>query len=138
MIDAEGTITSLEDGFAIVQMDEVGCGRCHEDGGCGGHNIGKMFCSTPRTFRVLNPAKATIGQRVRVTVPEGAVRRSAVYAYGFPLISLFAGAIFGSLLAGEIGAIFGALVCLLATWFALWRSQSTQQQDERFQPTIRS
>lgn len=137
MIDAEGTVTALENEFAVVRMDEAGCGRCQEEGGCGGNNIGRMFCSAPRTFRVLNLVNATIGQRVRVAVPDGAVRRSAVYAYGLPLLALFAGAICGSLLAGETGAIFGALVCLLATWFALWRFQSTQPPDKRFQPTIR-
>lgn len=138
MIDAEGTITGLEDEFAVVRMDEAGCGRCEEEGGCRGNNIGRMFCNAPRTFRVLNPANATIGQRVRIVVPDGAVRRSAIYAYGLPLLALFAGAIFGSTLAGEMGAIFGALVCLLLTWLVLWRSQSSPSQDKRFQPTIRA
>jgi sigma-E factor negative regulatory protein RseC len=96
-----------------------------------------MLCGAPRTFRVLNPINATVGQRVQVAVPDGAVRRSAVYAYGLPLLALFAGAICGSLLAGETGAIFGAFAALLVTWFALWRSESTRPPDKRFQPTIR-
>lgn len=138
MIDAEGTITGLEDGFAVVRMDEAGCGRCEEEGGCGGHNMGRMFCHAPRTFRVLNPANALIGQRVRIVVPDGAVRRSAIYAYGLPLLALFAGAIFGSMLAGEMGAIFGASLCLLFSWVVLWRSKSSPSQDKRLQPTIRA
>ena len=63
MIDALGTITALDGKYALVLMDESGCGRCHEQGGCGGNNLGKMFCSTPRTFRVLNPRNSVIGER---------------------------------------------------------------------------
>ena len=136
MIDAEGTITAVDQEFAIVRMDEAGCGRCHEEGGCGGHNLGKMFCSTPHTFRILNPEKGEVGERVRVLVPAGAVRLSALYAYGLPLLALFLGAICGSTLAGEIGSIAGAMLCLLATWLGLWRFQSSQVQNKRLQPII--
>jgi sigma-E factor negative regulatory protein RseC len=138
MIDAEGTVTALDREFAIVRMDEGGCGRCQEEGGCGGNNLGRMLCSTQQTFRVLNPGNAAVGQRVRVSVPEGAVRQSAVYAYGLPLIALFIGAIGGSSLAGEVGAIVGALTGLFATWFFLWLSQGRQIRNKRFHPYIRT
>lgn len=138
MIDAKGTITAVDGDFAIVRMDETGCGRCHEHGGCGGNNLGQMFCSTPRTFRVLNPARAGIGDQVQVTIADGAVRRSAVYAYGFPLLALFAGAIGGAALAGEPGAIAGAFVCLLGAWFLLRRAQLRSKPDQRFQAYTRS
>lgn len=138
MIDAQGSITAIDGEYAIVQMDEAGCGRCHETGGCGGNNIGKMFCSTPRTFRVLNPGKAVIGQRVQVMIAAGAVRRSAAQAYGLPLLALFAGAIGGNALAGEIGAIIGAFGSLFAAWLALRRAQLHSTPDQRFQPFIRT
>lgn len=138
MIDAQGTISAVDGEYAIVRMDETGCGRCHEQGGCGGNNLGKMFCSTPRTFRLLNPGRAAIGDRVRVAVADGAVRRSAFYAYGLPLLALFAGAIGGAALAGEPGAIFGALGGLLAAWIGLRRAQLRGTPDQRFEPFIRT
>jgi sigma-E factor negative regulatory protein RseC len=138
MIDAQGTISAVDGEYAIVRMDETGCGRCHEDGGCGGNNLGKMFCSTPRTFRVLNPGKAAVGLRVRVAIADGAVRRSAAYAYGVPLLALFAGAIGGAALAGEPGAICGAVGGLLAAWFGLRRAQLRRTPEQRFQPYIRT
>jgi sigma-E factor negative regulatory protein RseC len=136
MIDAQGIVTALDGDYAIVQMDETGCGRCHEQGGCGGNNIGKIFCSTPRTFRVLNPGKSPMGARVRVMIADGAVRRSALYAYGFPLLAIFAGAIGGSALAGEPGAIAGAVGNLLGAWFLLKRSQSRNKPDAQFEAHI--
>ncbi|WP_301102087.1 SoxR reducing system RseC family protein [Propionivibrio sp.] len=137
MIDAPGTITALDGDFATVLLDETGCGRCHEQGGCGGNTISKMFCSTPRTFRVLNPGKSAVGDRVNIAIAEGAVRRSAVLAYGLPLFSLFVGALGGSALAGEPGAIVGAVSGLFCAWLALRYAQGRGAPDQRFQPYIR-
>lgn len=137
MIDAAGTITALDGAYAIVRMDEAGCGRCHEEGGCGGANIGKMLCSTPRVFRVLNPQNASVGNRVTIVIAEGAVRRSALLGYGLPLFALFVGAMGGMTLAGEGGAIVGAAIGLLIAWAVLRYCQYCTKSDSRFQPYIR-
>lgn len=119
MVDATGVVVALDGDYAVVRVDEGGCGRCHEQGGCGGKNIGKMFCAEPLTFRVLNPKCAAVGKFVTVVSADGVVRRSALIAYGLPLLALFFGAILGGALAGDIGSIFGALFALLMSWFAL-------------------
>jgi sigma-E factor negative regulatory protein RseC len=116
MIEAPATISAIDGDHALVVMDETGCGRCHEDGGCGGQNIGKMFCHSPRSFRVLNPGHACVGDRVNVAIAEGALRRGAMLAYGLPLLTLFGGALGGSVIAGESGALIGAVLGLLAAW----------------------
>lgn len=138
MTEAKGTIISLDGEHAIVRMDETGCGRCNEPGGCGGQNIAQMLCSSPRTYRVLNHAKAAVGDHVRVTIAEGAVRHSATLAYGLPLLTLFSCALGGNALAGEPGAISGALLGLLSGWLIFRRNQVRSARDERFQPFIRS
>ncbi len=137
MIDAPGTITALDGEFAIVRMDETGCGRCHEQGGCGGNNIGKMFCNAPRTFRVLNPGHSAIGDQVTVVIAEGAIRRSAALAYGLPLLALFVGAISGLALAGEAGAIFGSISGLFGAWLGLRYAKIRGTPNQRYQPYIR-
>ncbi len=137
MIDASGTITALDGDYAIVRMDEAGCGRCHEPGGCGGNPLSQVFCSVPRTFRLLNPGNSAIGSRVTVVIAEGSVRRSAMLAYGLPLLALFLGAISGSALAAEAGAIIGSLCGLLCAWFVLRYVQRRGPLDARSQPYIR-
>ena len=137
MIDAPGVITAIDDKFALVLMDETGCGRCHEDGGCGGNNLGKMLCSAPRTFRVRNPGNFRIGARVHVAIAEGAVRRSAMLAYALPLLMLFVGASAGSAIAGEPGAIVGAVAGLLCAWLALRLAHERNTSGQRFEPYIR-
>ena len=137
MIDALGTITALDGKYALVLMDESGCGRCHEQGGCGGNNISKIFCSAPRTFRVLNPRNSVIGERVTIAIAEGAIRRSAALVYGLPLLALLVGALGGSALAGETGAIIGSAIGLLFSWLLLRHAQQSTTPDHRSQPFIR-
>lgn len=137
MIDAQGIITACHGDTAEVLMDETGCGRCHEDGGCGGNNIGKLLCNSPRTFEVLNPGQSAIGERVTVVIAEGAVRRSALLAYVVPLLALLVGALGGSAVAGDVGAIAGAVAGLLGAWWALRRAQARATPDRRFVPYIR-
>lgn len=137
MIDAQGTITAVNGDTADVLMDETGCGRCHEEGGCGGHNLGKMLCASPRTFRVRNPGNSAVGDRVTIVIAAGAVRRSAMLVYVVPLLALFVGALGGSALAGETGAIVGAISGLLGAWLVLRYVQAHGAPDRHAQPYIR-
>lgn len=137
MIDAQGTIIAVNGDTAEVLMDETGCGRCHEEGGCGGHNIGKMLCASPRTFQVCNPGNSAVGDRVTVVIAEGAVRRSALLAYVVPLLALLVGALGGSALAGELGAIAGAVSGLLGAWLVLRYVQARSTPERNSQPYIR-
>ena len=138
LVDAPGIIIELDGEYAMVRMDETGCGRCHEPGGCGGNNIGKMFCSAPRVFRVLNPDQTAVGARVTIAIAEGAVRRSAVLAYGLPLLALFLGAFCGSALAGESGAIIGAACGLLVAWMGLRFAHRLRSPSQQIQPYIQN
>ena len=113
MLEASGVVVALEGEYALVQVDQSGCGRCHEAGGCGGNPLNKLFGNTSRRFRVMNPGNSAIGDCVTVVISEGSIRHGAVRAYVLPLVGLFSGAFLGLALAGELGAMFGALVGLL-------------------------
>ncbi len=138
MTDATGTITAVDGEYAIVRIDSGGCGRCHEPGGCGATNLGKMFCATPQTFRVLNSGQRVVGDRATITIADGAVRRSALLAYGIPLLALFFGAFAGSALGGDAGAIGGAIGGLFVAWLGLRCLARREQHDQRLEPFIRN
>ncbi|MEF8699340.1 MAG: SoxR reducing system RseC family protein [Candidatus Accumulibacter sp. UW26] len=135
MTEAWGTVVAVYEQEATIRIDEGGCGRCHEAGGCGG--AGHLFCATARTFRVPNPDRCAVGQRVRITVAQGSIGRSALHAYAFPLLALFAGVLLGSTLAGETGAISGAIGGLFIGWLGLRRAQRRSLHDPRLRPSIR-
>lgn len=119
MIEASGKVTAIDGGYALVSIIDKGCGRCHEEGGCGGNNLAQMFCSSPKTYRVLNPRKATVGDTVVVVIGEKTLFRGALVAYGFPLSGLFVGAVLGLLLFGDTGSILGAGCGLSFAWGVL-------------------
>lgn len=137
MIEAKGTVTALDGAYAIVHVDAGGCGRCHEDGGCGGHNLGAMLCRSPREYRVLNPGQSGLGEQVTIVVSEGAVKSAALMAYGLPLLLLFAGAAFGTWLFGDKMGIAGGALGLLAGMAIFRFSQRKKSSNAGQEPYIR-
>lgn len=116
-------VRALEGEEALVEVEQGGCGRCHEEGGCGGQNLTQMFCSGPKTYRVTNPVGASVGDRVTIAIAAGSVRRTANLAYGVPLAAIIVGAALGTSLGSDLGAILGAALGLaLAVFYVRIRS----------------
>lgn len=103
------TVRILDGDEALVEVEQGGCGRCHEQGGCGGQQLTQMFCSGPKNYRVANPHGAQVGDQVTVAIAPGTVRQTANLAYGVPLTATIAGAAIGTQIAGDVGAMIGAL-----------------------------
>lgn len=101
-------VRGLDGAEALLEVEQGGCGRCHEEGGCGGQHLTQMFCGGARTYRVENSINAAIGDQVTVAIAPGSVRRTANLAYGLPLLGIIFGALLGMLLANDLGAIVGA------------------------------
>lgn len=106
-------VRTLDGGEALVEVEQGGCGRCHEEGGCGGQQLTQMFCSGPKTYRVDNTFGAAVGDRVTIAIADGSIRQSANLAYGLPLTAAIAGAMAGMALGGDAGAMLGALAGLV-------------------------
>lgn len=117
---AHAVVRALEADLAEVEIEQ-GCGRCHEEGGCGGQNLTQMFAAGPRRYRLRNTVGAAVGDRVAIAIAPGGVRRSANVAYGVPLAALFVGALGGGQLAGDGGAMLGAGIGLLLAFIFLAR-----------------
>lgn len=111
-----GVVRALDGPEAIVEVEQGGCGRCHEKGGCGGQHLTQMFCSGQKSYRVANSGGAVIGESVTIAVAAGSVRRSANLAYVLPLLCLVAGAVLGMQLAGDTGAMAGGAIGLVQAW----------------------
>lgn len=117
MTTIRAIVRALDGDQAFVEVEAGGCGRCHEKGGCGGQNLTQMFCSGPKTYRADNRAGAKVGDRVTVAIAAGSVRRTANIAYGLPLLATIGGAVLGTSLSGDLGAILGAVSCLVISVF---------------------
>lgn len=109
----QAVVRAREGTNALVEVEHGGCGRCHEQGGCGGQQLTQMFCAGPKTYQVDNKIGAAIGDRVTIAIAAGSVRHTANLAYGIPLIACIGGAVVGSSFAGDGGAVFGAVSALI-------------------------
>lgn len=120
----KAVVRALDGSEAIVEVESGGCGRCHEKGGCGGQHLTQMFCAGQKTYRADNPLGAEIGDRVTIAIAAGAVRRTANLAYGLPLLAIISGALTGSTIGGDGGAVLGAVIALgLALYYVRYRSR---------------
>lgn len=109
-------VRALEAGEVLVEVEQGGCGRCHEKGGCGGQHLTQMLCAGPKTYRVGNPGGVAVGETVTVAIAAGAVRHSANLAYGLPILALIVGAMLGLQVGGDPGAMAGGAAGLIAAW----------------------
>lgn len=131
-----GVVRAVDGLEAIVEVEQGGCGRCHEKGGCGGQSLSQMLCSAKKTYRVDNSGGAAVGDAVTIAIAAGAVRRSANLAYGLPLISVIVGAALGMQAGDDLGAIAGGGVGLLFSWLLVRRKMSSGTGNTTIRPYI--
>jgi sigma-E factor negative regulatory protein RseC len=117
-----GTVRGLDGSEAFVEVEQGGCGRCHEEGGCGGQPLTRMFCSGTNVYRVDNAVSAGIGDRVEIAVKPGSLRRTANRAYLFPLVTGIGGGALGMVVGGEPLSIAGFLLGIATAFLALRRN----------------
>lgn len=128
MIETPGTIMAIDGDQILVRVGQQGCGRCYEEGGCGGNNLGKLLHRGEEVFTLRNPGDVHVGDCVTITVAEGSLLRTATRTYVVPLLSLLVGAFTGSSLAGESGAVSGAIVGLVSAWLCLKKTNNDQPE----------
>lgn len=138
MTETPAVVIRAEGGYALVESEPgTGCSRCDSVKGCASASLGKLFCSAPRRFRVMNGVGARPGERVLLGVDEGAVARSAGAVYGLPLVLLLAGAAAAGALGDDPGArdlyALGGAVAGLFAGLAVGRSLDARA---RFRPRI--
>lgn len=88
MSESEALVTGIAGEFAVIEVECLpsACGKCDDKGGCGKPQGG------PRRYAIRNTVGAKVGDRVVVSVPEGAVLRAAALSYLMPLVFVIGGA----------------------------------------------
>ena len=141
-MEIEATVSRVEGAHAFVRVDNPtgGCGRCNDAGGCASGLLGRPFRRECRIFRLPNNIGAQPGDRVLVTIADGAALRAAVLVYLLPALLLVAGSVLGAAIAGQQGAdlaAYGGGGIGVAIAVALGIFHGAGRRDTRFQPTLR-
>jgi sigma-E factor negative regulatory protein RseC len=104
VVEEVGTVVAAEGAYAWVETERrAACGGCQFGGQCGTGALGTLFGRRAVRLQTLNRIDARPGERVVVSVEEGALTRGAVAAYAVPLVGLLLGAGLGELLGNRLG-----------------------------------
>ncbi len=74
---------------------KTACGSCEVQGACGVGAIGRLLGSRKPRIRLYSDHPVNKGDIVTIGIPEGALVRTSLYLYLFPLLSLLLFAIVG-------------------------------------------
>lgn len=99
MIETEAQVIRLERDKAWVRIKpHKPCGHCDPEKGCKSVALTRMF-GAQQDFCVANPLAAAQGDLVKVAVSEDVLLKTALWAYGAPVLLLIAAAALGQWLA---------------------------------------
>ncbi len=141
MILEVGRIVAIEQrGLWVETIQQSACNSCRAQKGCGHSLVAKFGASASRIWVMLDErdnSRYSLGDEVRIGVPEDVIARGALFIYMVPLLSMLA-AVFiahlqamsegASLMYAVVGLAFGASV-------VRWRSYQTRF-DSRLQPVV--
>ncbi|MCX2793638.1 SoxR reducing system RseC family protein [Microbulbifer thermotolerans] len=117
MLEERGRVVAIEpDAIWVETTQRGGCSGCSSQGSCGTGLLSGYFSSASRIRVALNswdPDDIALHDTVVIGIGENALASGALLVYLLPLISLVLAALGGQALAGEFGAMAGALIGLL-------------------------
>ena len=115
-MQAMAQVVRVELGRAWLRVTDAGggCGRCHEPGGCRSVQITQAFGLPKADFALPTTLELRVGDKVVISIPDGAPLKAALASYGLGVVLLVAGAALGSMWsAGDLGAALGGLAGLM-------------------------
>lgn len=136
-MQALAQVVRVDTGRAWLRTSDsgTGCGRCDEPGGCRSVRMTQAFGLPKSEFTLPTRLDLKVGDKVVITIPDGAPLRAALASYGLGAVLLLVGAAIGSLPGADgtsdLGAALGGMAGLsLAFVFnrLLFRSRQWRAQ----------
>jgi sigma-E factor negative regulatory protein RseC len=121
-MQARARVLRVEGDLAWLELSENagGCGRCDEPGGCRSVQVTQVFGGGEKIFSLPVTFPVVSGDKVVITIPDGAPLSAAFAAYGLATLLLLAGAAVGSVLGGaeraDLFGLIGAVTGLALAW----------------------
>ena len=136
-MQAMAQVLRVETGRAWLRVIDAGggCGRCDEPGGCRSVQITQAFGLPKAEFVLPTELELRAGDKVVISIPDGAPLKAALASYGLGVVLLVVGAALGEVWSADgtddLGAALGGFSGLMLA-FALnrllfrsrgWRAQ---------------
>lgn len=119
---ANARVLRVDGDRAWLELADVagGCGRCDEPGGCRSLQLSQAFGERGKVFALPVDFPVSAGDRVVISIPDGAPLGAALASYGLATLLLIVGAAIGSLLGSgaraDLFALAGGVGGLVISW----------------------
>ena len=138
MIEATGRVIATADGSAVVEVPRrSSCSSCASAGGCGVSTLAKLFGGGTTQVEIADSLGLRPGDKVVVTIGDGALVQASLLAYLLPILAMAAAAALAAQAgAGDMGSALAAAAGLgigLLLTFQLTRARRLR---DAFQPTL--
>lgn len=132
MSQCDAIVVAVEAAQVWVEVPRASaCGRCQNSDKCHTGLLG--WEAKPRRYRVDATCAVRVGDRVRLNVADGTLWQASWAAYLLPVLLLLGGATLGQRVAGDGGAVVGALLGLGAGLVLLrWREMRVRRMGTLF------
>ncbi len=98
MSEELATVVAIEGDHAWVECERrSACNGCQQQSGCGTGTVAKAFPLKAPRLRVRLTAEVSVGQQIRLGIPQESLLRGAALVYVLPLFCLLASALLGQL-----------------------------------------
>ncbi|WP_006787149.1 SoxR reducing system RseC family protein [Thiorhodospira sibirica] len=140
MIEEQGCVIALEDGYALVQTQRrSSCVQCGVNQGCGTGVIAKLVGQRATEVRALDPVGVKPGDAVVIGIEESALVQGSFLVYAWPLIAMLVTAGIAQWLWGHLGdwpAVLGGLLGISIGFGWLFWLARRIRKNPHFQPVI--
>ena len=142
MIEEIGTVTAVEDGRIWVETEiKSTCGACAANEHCGTGVVAKAFAPKKELLVLPCDKSASVGQKVKLGIPENHLLSASAIVYLFPLIVLLISALLGQWLFPLLSMTSELWIVGfsgLSTFFCFsWvKRQLAGEYTQRFQPRL--
>lgn len=139
VIESEARVVACEEesgaaadgapGFVWVEAaSQSACGSCSVKGGCGVASLDRLFGRRVNRVRAWNDLGAKVGERVLLGLDEGAMLRSLLWVYAWPLVmALVTATAVEAWLAEPLGTVLAAVLGFVA---AAWLGRAAVRRLE--------
>lgn len=140
MIEERGRVVAIEaDAVWVETIRRSGCHGCAAKPGCGTGLLEDYWASASRIRVALggrDPGRISLDDSAVIGIAENTLAGGALLVYLLPLLSLVLAALAGERLAGEAGAIVGAVLGLTAGAVLVRRHSRRHAADPAFAPQL--
>ncbi|WP_395340971.1 SoxR reducing system RseC family protein [Ningiella sp. W23] len=138
MIEEIGKVVAVEPGFAWVETRvKTTCGACAANDNCGTGLVAKAFSPKPEHLRVSTPSPLSIGQSVKIGIPEQHLLSASMWLYLVPVcVLMFSALVFQALVSFEWLVILCSFLCTFASYWIISKRFKSDIRKQEFAPVF--